>query len=152
MRIFRDIFTMGRLLSAALVAVVTLAIMAHAVQTVVTPNAMHVTYNLAAGANSAAVTPAANLPVLVMGVQTAVGFRGVGEVTLLRVPSSFLEWTGLESPAGAAITSGFSGSPGTHIVFLDFSHQVDIQVNTTDSFTIHNGSGAARTGNVTLVW
>jgi hypothetical protein len=126
--------------------------MAHAVQTVVTPNALYVTYNLAAGANSAAVTPASSTPVLVMGVQNNLGYRGVGEVTLLRVPSSFLEWTGIESPSGAAITSGFSGSAGTHIVYLDYGPFVDIRVNTTDSFVIHNANTIAMSGHVTLVW
>jgi hypothetical protein len=152
MQILRKLSTVGGRLGAMLVAVVTLAIVAHAVQTVVTPNALHVTYNLASGANSAAITPASNLPVFVMGVQTAVGFRGVGEVSLLHVPASFLEWTGLESPFAAAITSGFSGTAGTHIVFLDFSHTVDIQVHSADSFVIHNASGGNATGNVTLIW
>ena len=71
---------------------------------------------------------------------------------MLRIPGSFLQWVGLESSAGAAITQGFSGVAGTHIVFLDFSHQVDIEVNTTDSFRVHNGAAAQRTGNVTLIW
>jgi len=70
----------------------------------------------------------------------------------LRVPSSFLEWTGIESPAAAAITSGFSGTKGTHIVYLDFSHLVDIQVDTTDAFIIHNANTITQTGVVTLIW
>jgi hypothetical protein len=76
----------------------------------------------------------------------------VGYVTMLRIPANFLEWVGLESTAGAAITQGFSGVAGTHILYLDFSHQVDIEVNTTDSFRVHNGAAAVRTGNVTLIW
>jgi hypothetical protein len=87
-----------------------------------------------------------------MGQQNALGFRGVGQVTLLWVPGSFLEWVGLESPSGAAITSGYSSSPGTHIVFLDFAHQVDIQVNSADTFVVHNGSPQAQYGSVTLLW
>jgi hypothetical protein len=71
---------------------------------------------------------------------------------MLHVPASFLEWTGLESTAGSAITQGFSGVAGTHILFLDFSHTVDLQVSTTDAFVIHNGNGAASDGNVTLIW
>jgi hypothetical protein len=71
---------------------------------------------------------------------------------MLHVPSSFLEWTGIESPAAAAITSGFSSVAGTHIVYLDFSHLVDIQVDTADSFRIHNGNTVAQTGQVTLIW
>jgi hypothetical protein len=142
----------GSLVLAALVAILTVSVLVHATQTISTPNAAFVSYSLAAGANSLAITPAANQAVLVMGTQTTFNFRGVGFVTLLRIPSSFLEWTGLESIAGSAITSGFSGTPGTHIVWLDFAHQVDIQVNTADTFRVHNGSGAVRTGNVTLIW
>ena len=142
----------GSLVLAALVAILTVSVLAHATQTISTPNAAFVSYNLAAGVNSVAITPVANQSVLVMGTQTALGFRGTGHVSLLRVPSSFLEWTGIESPAGAALTSGFSGVAGTHIVWLDFSHQVDIQVNTPDSFRVHNGSTGIRTGNVTLIW
>jgi hypothetical protein len=152
MKGFRRISTLLRLLGAGMVAVVTLAIMAHAVQTVVTPNGLYVTYSLAAGASSAAVTPASSTPVLVMGVQNASGYRGVGEVTLLHVPSNFLEWVGLESPSGAAITSGFSGAAGTHIVYLDYSHLVDIQVHNADSFIIHNANSISMDGHVTLVW
>jgi hypothetical protein len=140
------------LLLAATVALVTLAVTAHAAQTITTPNEVVLNYDLAPGANSAAVTPAANVPVFVQGVQTTLGFRGVGHVSMLRVPSSFLEWTGIESPSAAAITSGFSGTAGTHIVYLDFSHLVDIQVNTTDTFHVHNANSETQTGQVTLIW
>jgi hypothetical protein len=87
-----------------------------------------------------------------MGTQTNSGFRGVGMVTLLRIPSSFLEWVGLESTAGAAITQGFNGAAGAHILFLDFSHTVDIRVNSPDTFVIHNGNGSPAAGNVTMIW
>jgi hypothetical protein len=140
------------LLLAGVVVVLALGVATHAAQTITTPNEASFGYNLAAGANSAAITPAANTPVLVQGVQTALGYRGVGHVSLLRVPSSFLEWTGLESPASAAITAGFSGTAGTHIVYLDYSHTVDIRVNSTDTFVVHNGNGIAMTGVVTLIW
>jgi hypothetical protein len=140
------------LVLAALVSTLTLGVAVQTTQVISTPNAAFVSYNLAAGANSGAITPVANQAVLVMGVQNTVGFRGVGQVTMLHVPGSFLEWVGLESPSPSAITSGFSSAPGQHIVFLDFSHQVDIQVNTADTFRIHNGSTGLRTGNVTLIW
>ncbi len=140
------------LLIAGIVAVVALNIGVHATQTISTPNASKVTYNLNAGASSAAVNPNESVPVLVMGVQNNLGYRGVGQVTLLHVPSSFLEWTGIESPAAAAITSGFSGTAGTHIVYLDYSHLVDIQVASTDTFIIHNANSIAMSGVVTLIW
>jgi hypothetical protein len=142
----------SRLVLAALVAVVALNIGMHATQTISTPNASKISYNLSAGASSAAVTPAESVPVLVMGVQNNLGYRGVGQVSMLRVPSSFLEWTGIESPSAAAITSGFSGTAGTHIVYLDFSHLVDIEVASTDTFVIHNANTIAMAGVVTLIW
>jgi hypothetical protein len=140
------------MLLAVIIATVTCAVIAQATQTITTPNAAFISYNLAAGANSAAIFPAANQSVLVMGTCTTLNFRGVGHVTMLRIPANFLEWVGLESTAGSAITQGFSGVVGTHILYLDFAHQVDIEVNTTDSFRVHNGAAAVRTGNVTLIW
>ena len=143
----------GSLILAAVVAMLTLSVVVHATQVITTPNAAFFTYNLAAGANSAAITPVANQSVLVMGVQTApVTYAGTGHVTLMRSPGSFLEWVGLESPSAAAITSGFSGAAGTHIVFLDDIHSVDIQVNIRDTFRIHNANTSTMTGNVTLIW
>lgn len=142
----------SRLLLAGFVAVVALNIGVHATQTITTPNASKVAYTLAAGASSAAVTPAENVPVLVMGVQNNLGYRGVGQVAMLHIASSFLEWTGIESPASAAITSGFSGTAGTHIVYLDYSHLVDIQVASADTFIIHNANTIAMSGVVTLIW
>jgi len=154
MRAYITITRVAQLLLTGVVATLTLAIVAHATQTITVPNAASVSYALAAGANSGAITPVADAPVLVMGVQTAVGNRGVGHVTMLRptVAPNFLEWVGLESTAGAVITQGFSSVLGTHIVYLDFSHTVDIEVNTPTSFRIHNGNAAAQTGVVRLIW
>jgi hypothetical protein len=139
-------------LLAALVAIITSAVVANATQTITVPNAAFIPYALAAGANSAPITPAPNRSVLVMGCCTTPGFRGIGQVSLLHIPSEFMEWVGLESTFGAAITQGFSSVAGTHIVFIDFQHQVDIQVNSPDTIRVHNGSAALRAGNVTLVW
>lgn len=140
------------LLLASFVVVLAMSVGVHATQSITTPNAAKVTYSLAAGASSSAVTPAESTPVLVMGVQNNLGYRGVGQVAMLHVPSSFLEWTGIESPASAALTSGFSGTAGTHIVYLDYSHLVDIQVAGTDTFIIHNANTISMAGVVTLIW
>jgi hypothetical protein len=142
----------GSLVLAALVAILTLSIMVHATQVITTPNAAFFSYSLAPGANSAPITPVANQAVLVMGTQTTSGIPGVGHVTLLRISGQFLEWTGLESCCPGAITAGATNTFGTHIVSLDFAHSVDIQVNTPDTFIIHNGTPLKRTGNVTLIW
>jgi hypothetical protein len=134
------------------VATLTVAIVGKAAQTVTVPNAANITYNLAAGAYSGAITPAANQAVLMIGSQTAVGYRGVASATILHVPSSFIEWVGLESPASASITQGFSGTSGTHILYLDYPHLVDVQVASPDTIRIHNGNSINMTGNLELIW
>jgi len=138
---------------AVVVATLTLAVVVHAGQTITTPNAFFSSYSLAPGANSSPIEPVTNKSNFLMCAQTASGFRGVGQVALLRVPSTLLVWTGIESPAGAGITSGSSGTAGTHIVWCDFSHTVDIRVDTPDKFLVHNGNATlTATGNVTLIW
>jgi hypothetical protein len=143
----------ARLLAAGIVCMLTLAVVAQATVTITVPNAATFNYALAAGGVTGAFTiPATFQPVFVMGTQNELGFRGVGQVTMLRVPGSFLEWVGLESTAGAAITQGFSGAVGTHIVFLDFSHQVDIQVASADAIRVRNSSTGFRSGVIRLIW
>jgi hypothetical protein len=41
---------------------------------------------------------------------------------------------------------------GTHIVWIDGAHAVDIRVVSADTILVHNGTGFTRAGNVTLVW
>jgi len=137
---------------AFVVAVLTLAVVGKAAQTVTVPNAVNITYNLAAGANSGVITPVSNQAILMIGSQTALGYRGVGMATLLHVPASFMEWTGVESPSNAVITSGFSGVAGTHILYLDFSHLVDVQVASPDTILIHNANSINMTGNLEFIW
>ena len=142
----------GVILMATVVAIITSMVVANATQTITTPNAAFVSYSLAAGASSAAITPVTNRSVLVTGCCTTIGFIGVGQVSLLHIPSAGIDWVGLESLSPAAITSGVSGAAGTHIVYINLGHHVDIQVATADTILIHNGSTGTRAGNVTLVW
>ena len=141
----------GVILLATVVAIITSMVVANATQTITTPNAAFISYSLAIGTNSAAITPATNRSVLVMGccINTDIG---VGQVSLLHIPSTTIEWVGLESPTGAAITSGHSSVAGTHIVYIDLGHLVDIQVASADTIRIHNGNTFTVAGNVTLVW
>src|SRR6266446_811663 len=86
----------GVILLATVVAIITSMVVANATQTITTPNATFISYNLASGANSAAITPATNRSVLVMGCNTN-GNLGVGQVSLLHGPSNGIAWVGLES-------------------------------------------------------
>lgn len=149
---YKNIVHAARLLLAGVVAMLTFAVVAPAIQTITTSNAASFSYALVAGGISGSFVPVASQPVFVMGCQLELGFRGVGQVTLLRIAGSFLEWVGLESTAGATITQGFSATVGTHIVFLDYSHLVDIEVASADSFRIHNSSTGLRSGVVRLFW
>jgi hypothetical protein len=140
------------ILLATVVVIITSMVAANATQTIMAPNAAVASYNLAPGANSAPITPATNKPVLVMGCCTTDTVRGVGQVSLLHAPGTFIEWVGLESWLGAAITSGIGSGGGTHVVYIDSTHKVDIEVNSPDTILIHNGSTGTMAGNVTLVW
>src|SRR5437764_11565375 len=112
----------GVILMATVVVIITSMVVANATQTFATPNSAYITYSLAAGANSATITPIASKSVLVMGCCTTTTpniVPGVGQVSLLRIASSFIEWAGLESFSPAAITSGSSSAAGTHIVYIN---------------------------------
>jgi len=136
-----------RVITAAF-AVCTLAVTANAA----VAGEFTVGYSLAAGAVSDPIVPPPNIPVQLTGVLTNAGFRGVGQVALLRVPANFIEWVGLDSTAGAALTQGFSGAAGTKIVFIDFAHTVIVEVASTDSIQVHNTNGVPAAGSVTLTW
>jgi hypothetical protein len=143
----------GVIVLATVVAIITSMVVANATQSITAPNAAFISYSLAAGANSAAITPATNRSVLVMGCCTS--FNGVGQVSLLHLPSpGGIGWAGLESYSGTPVanTGGLTTGAGIHIVWIDFSHQVDIQTASADTILVHNGSTGTRAGNVTLVW
>jgi len=140
------------MLVAAVVAIVTCTVVAQTEEVLLTPNKTVLNYSLAPGANSAVMVPPANVSVLVMGCCTTFNFRGVGHVSLLRIPNSFVEWVGLNSTSSGSITQGFSGAAGTHIVWIDFSQQVDIQVAGPNAIRVHNFAAFGRAGNVTLIW
>jgi hypothetical protein len=143
----------GVILLATVVVILTTMVVANATQTITTPNAAFISYSLATGANSAAITPVTNRSVLVMGCCTSI--QGVGQVSLLHLPSpGGIEWVGLESVSAspAAITQGATTGTGIHIVWIDFQHKVDIQTASAETIRIHNGNTLTMAGNVTLIW
>ena len=139
----------GVILMATVVVIITSMVAANATQTITTPNAAFVSFSLAAGANSAPITPATNRSVLVMGCSTS--FGGVGQASLLHVPGGIV-WVGLDSYYPAAITQGNTSIAGVHIVYIQNDHHVDIKTASADAILVHNGSTVTAAGNVTLVW
>jgi hypothetical protein len=144
----------GAILLATVVVIITSMVAANATQSITTPNAAFISYSLAAGANSAAITPVTNKSVLVMGCNTSTN-PGVGQVSLLHLPSTGISWAGLESGTGSTTTTttaGFASAAGTHIVNIDGHHLVDIQVASADTIRVHNSNSTTQVGSVTLVW
>jgi hypothetical protein len=153
----RNFVRPAKLMLAVLVAIATLAIVGKAAQTITTPNAASFTYSLAPGASSGNIAPAANVPVMILADQTGTvcDCDNVGS-SLMTVVSSTVDhelvWNGFESNKGG-LTEGFSPTAGTHIMFIDFGHIVDLQVTNATSFHVHNASTSERyNGNVTLIW
>ena len=150
---YEKLSRLAGLLAAALVATLTCAVAAHALQSATTANAMTVHYSLGAGANSGAITPIANDPVFVMGCQVETGNVGSSDMTVVNSAGfdNELVWSGLKSNGGG-VTKGFSTAFGTHIMFIDYTHVVQLEVNNPTSFIVHNGAGSTQVGNVTLFW
>jgi hypothetical protein len=139
----------GVILLATVVAIITSIVAANATQAITTPNAAFVSYSLLANTSSAAITPVTNRSVLVMGCETTAG--GVGQVSLLHLPSIGMTWVGLDM--GTSTTGGYrNATAGAHIVWIDGAHGVDIGVASADTIRVHNGAASTRAGNVTLVW
>jgi hypothetical protein len=143
---------LAALLVATVVAIITTAVVANATQTITTPNAAKITFSLAAGANSAAITPATNTSVLVMGCCTTAADQGAGHVSLVHIPGTGFDYAGVNSNYPASVTGNDSGTAGAFIVFIDNAHQVWLQVASADTIQVRNGSTGTRAGNVTLVW
>src|SRR5215471_18360698 len=140
------------MLLAIVVAIITCLAVANATQTITTPNAAFISYNLVPGAFSAAITPASSKSVLVMGCCTTGGDQSVGQVSLIRIPSTTIGWVGSESYLPAAITAGIANAAGVHIVYIDLNHHVDILTASSDTIRVQNHATSPRAGNVTLVW
>ena len=125
--------------------------------TLPSPTRVSYTYDLAPGATSPPITVPHNVPVSLMGTQMVAGFRGIGQASLLSIPGGggFIEWVGLHSTSTAAIAQGFGGTPGTLILYIDWSHCVRVEVAGgpgSGEIQVHNECGAQRNGVITLTY
>jgi hypothetical protein len=118
-------------------------------------NQIQATYHLAAGATGSPIAiPATNTPVSVTCTQNEVGFRGVGQATILRTAAApqFLEWVGMDI-ATNTVTSNFGNTKGTHIIYCDYTGKtVDMQVSGAGTIQIVNTSSNTASGVINFVW
>jgi len=153
MRLHQKLARPAGILLAALVLILTVAVVGQALQTLKVANATLISFNLAPGAISAPITvPVADQSVLVMGATTTGNFRGVGHVSLLRASAdpAQLSWVGV-GPS-TAIAMGYGADEGRFIVFLDFANQTRLEVQSATQFRVRNAATTARTGNVKIIW
>jgi hypothetical protein len=162
MAIRSRLISVGRFFGAAVVAVLVFACTADAVQTTTTPNVSVIPYNLAAGAFSSNMTPPANVPVFLTGTCTTFGERGVGYVSLLRIPGSdpsggFIEWSGKNSATNTANSgknsADYSPPAGVRIIAIDYGDKVLLERGSTnDTVRVHNTTTGPRAGSTTWIW
>jgi hypothetical protein len=137
---------------AVLVLFSVAEVVSKAAVTFATANSSIAPYTLAAGATSGGITPPANTPVVMMGSNTTATNFSIASVNVVHVPSTQIRWVGLESPPSAAIVQGATSTPGTHVMYLDYNHQVDLEILSADQVVIHNAATTTQTGTVKLIW
>lgn len=119
------------------------------------PSGTVISYNLAAGADSAPIAVAADKPIFIVANNTTSGDRGTGFISLEHPAGAFLEWSGLNSTSAAAATptatGGFSSTAGTVMLTFDFGGNVTLRVADANHFVIHNGATSAQTGSVWIL-
>lgn len=117
-------------------------------------------YDIPAGGDSPPIPLPLNMPVLVMGTQNHIGYQGVAQATLLHTigeddvgsPFPFIQWVGLESALGSTITSGFQWNPGTHILYLDYNHSIELVIASPNTIRVHARGIFAGKGVIRMIW
>lgn len=115
---------------------------------------IQVHFSVAAGATSHQILiPVANMPVSLTCASNTPGYRGVGQATILRVsPNAFLEWVGMDI-ATAAISAGYSGTNGDHMIYCSYTDQyLEIQIHSDTAIQVKNNSPIPMTGIITFSW
>jgi hypothetical protein len=121
-------------------------------------------YDLAAAESSPPIPLPLDMPVLVMGTQNHDLYpglsRGLGQATLLANigigegtdlwPN--IQWLGLEPAPGSVITSGEGTVPGTHILYLDYSHSIELVVAGPNSVRVRARGIFPGKGVIRMIW
>lgn len=75
------------------------------------------------------------------------GSLRAGATIIRSTTDGLLDWVGFDYFTGA-ISRGFSSLNGAHMIWCDFSGQVDIQVSSANHIRVHNNSSGVRTGRI----
>jgi hypothetical protein len=142
----------GVLTGVACIALVTTAVVTNAAITISAPNCVRMAYSLNAGGTTAGITPATDTPVLLSATNLNSNNLSIGQATLVHLDGVMIRWVGLESTPSATIVHGGSTTPGTHIIYIDFNHQVDVEVLSADQIVVHNGAKSSQNGAIKLIW
>lgn len=97
--------------------------------------------------------PVSQRPVRMMVANLTNGYQGVGEVTILRVPTDYLMWVGTDYASNgtqATIERGHGANAGQHIMYADYTGQIDVQVQNSNHIQIVNPSQNDQ-GNATVI-
>jgi len=151
MKVGTKLGRIGVLAASAIAAMMAAGVVSEAAITITAPNTTVVNYTLAPGATSAAIEPPSTSAVLLGGISSTAGNFGVGTINLVHITSTVINWVGQESATGA-ITHGGTTTPGTHVVFLDASHKVDVEILSADELVVHNAAATTETGKIKLIW
>lgn len=143
---------LGVVTASLLVFAAMAGLVGKAAVTFTAPNSATINYTLAPGATSSAITPATNQPVILIGSNTDSTNFSVSNITLVHIPSTMIRWVGLESAPSSTVIHGGSTTPGTHVVYLDNLHKVDVEIFSTDQVVIHNANTVSETGSLKLIW
>jgi hypothetical protein len=153
----RNIARPAAFLAAALVMGLTYTNIARAsVSAGVLANTARIYYGLAANAATGCYgLPPANSPIIVTGVNTTVGYRGVGFIHLLYATAApaLWDWSGINT-AGVAADAVHSWTSASFVDMVDigFAHSVSLQTCVGNSIRVKNNSGAAQAGSFQMLW
>ena len=152
------------LLIAALIGVVTVAVIAHASQSITTPNAMQIPYDLSFTAESVPIALPVNQPVLVIGSDsdfTKNGNFGLGQATMNSNTNDQLIYL-IAIDYGSGATSSFnvtSYGSITRVFELDAQGLVDLRTDGRTIFVLNldnsssgTGVGVEHRGVVKMIW
>jgi hypothetical protein len=151
MKVGTKLWRFGVLAAAVTAAAMAVGVVSEAASTITAPNSSVVSFSLTAGGTSAGFTPPTGSGVLLLAMDTTTANFGVGNISLAHITGTEIRWVGQESSTGA-ITHGGTTAPGTHVVYLDASHKVDLEILSADSLVIHNGMTTTQAGKVTMIW